>query len=56
MLIRKHMYYGDLDLITLFLDMIMSLYVINLDDISLFPNSSFSFLTILNLYMIYLSI
>jgi hypothetical protein len=33
MLIRSHMYYDDSDLITLFVDMIISLYTINLDDI-----------------------
>jgi len=44
--IWKHDYYGDLDLIILFVG-ILPLYVINLDVVSLFAVSSFTFLTIL---------
>jgi hypothetical protein len=43
----------DFNFIILFIDVIMSLYTVNLDDISLFTNLSFLFLAILNLYMIY---
>jgi len=41
--IRKHVYFGDLDFIILFVG-ILSLYVINLDVVSLFAYSSFTFL------------
>jgi len=41
--IRKHEYSGDLDLIILFIG-ILSLYAINLDDVSMFAISSFTFI------------
>jgi len=52
--IRKHEYSGDLDLIILFVG-ILSLYAINLDAVSLFAVSSFTFLVILMmlLYLMY---
>ena len=45
--ILKHECYGDLDFIKLFVG-ILPLYAINLDDVSLFADSSFTFLTVLN--------
>jgi len=52
--IRKHGYSGDLDLIILFVG-ILPLYAINLDVVSLFAVSSFTFLAILMmlLYLMY---
>jgi len=52
--IQKHGYSGDLDLIILFVG-IMLLYVINLDVVSIFAVSSFTFLAILImlLYLMY---
>jgi len=52
--IRKHVYSDDLDLIILFVG-ILSLYAINLDAVSMFAVSSFTFLTILMmlLYLMY---
>ena len=52
--IRKHGYSGDFDLIILFVG-ILSLYAINLDVVSLFAVSSFTFLVILMmlLYLMY---
>jgi len=41
--IRKHEYFGDLDFIILSVG-ILSLYAINLDAVSLFAESSFTFL------------
>jgi len=41
--IRKHEYFSELDFIILFVD-ILSLYVINLGDVSLFAGSAFTFL------------
>jgi len=52
--IWKHGYSGDFDLIILFIG-ILSLYAINLDVVSLFAVSSFTFLAILMilLYLMY---
>jgi len=52
--IRKHGYSGDLDLIILFVG-ILPLYAINLDVVSMFTVSSFTFLAILMmlLYLMY---
>jgi len=41
--IRKHEYFGGLDFIILFVG-ILPLYAINLSDVSLFIDSSFTFL------------
>jgi len=45
-LISKHVYFGDLYFIILFVG-ILSLYAINLDVVSLFADLSFTFLAIL---------
>jgi len=52
--IRRHGYSGDLDLIILLVG-ILSLYAINLDVVSMFAVSSFTFLAILMmlLYLMY---
>ena len=52
--IWKHKYSGDFDFIILFL-CILSLYAINFGETSLFANSSFTYLAMLNmsLYLIY---
>ena len=54
MQIRKHGYSGDLDLIILFVG-ILSLYAINLDVVSMFVVSSFTFLAMMMmlLYLMY---
>jgi hypothetical protein len=56
--IRKHGYSGDFNFIILFVVGIMPLYAINSDAVSLFADSSFTFLAKLNmwLYLMYLSI
>jgi hypothetical protein len=56
--IRKHGHSGDFNFIILFVVGIMSLYAINSDAVSLFADSSFTFLAKLNmwLYLMYLSI
>jgi hypothetical protein len=42
--IRRHGYFGDFNFIILFVVGILSLYAINLDAVSLFVDSSFTFL------------
>ena len=56
--IRKHGYSGDFNFIISFFVGIMPLYAINSDAVSLFADSSFTFLAKLNmwLYLMYLSI
>jgi hypothetical protein len=56
--IRKHEYSGDFNFIKLFVVDILPLYAINSDAVSLFADSSFTFLAKLNmwLYLMYLSI
>jgi hypothetical protein len=51
MQIRKHRHSGYFNSITLFVSMNMLFYAINLNDVSLFADSSFSFLAVLNLYL-----
>jgi len=50
----KHEYSGDLDFIILFLGILL-IYAINLDDVSLFVDSPYTFLVMLNmlLYLMY---
>jgi len=50
--IRKHENFGDLDFILLFVG-ILSLYAINLDVVSLFADSSFTFLAMFVSYVMY---
>jgi hypothetical protein len=47
--IRKHEYSGDFNIIILFIVGIMLLYAINSDAVSLFVDSSFTFLAKLNM-------
>jgi hypothetical protein len=48
--IREHEHFNDFNFIILFVG-ILSLNAINLDAVSLFTNSSFLFLAVLNLYL-----
>jgi len=53
--IRKHEYFGDLNIVILVIFIginTMSFYAINVDVVSLFKDSSFLFLTNLDLYCI----
>jgi hypothetical protein len=58
MKIRRHLYFGNFYFVTLFVSLSMPFYVINLDAVSLFADSYFSFLALLNLYLylMYLSV
>jgi hypothetical protein len=51
MQIQRHEYSDYLYFVTLFVGLSMPFYAINLDDMSLFADSSFSFLVMLNLYL-----
>ena len=52
--IRKHEYFNDLEFIILFVSILL-LYAINLSAVSLFADSSFTFLAMLNMlfYLMY---
>jgi len=52
LLIRKHKYSEDLNIIIFIGIDTLSFYAINMDDVSLFANSSFLFVASLNLYCI----
>ncbi|CAJ2651670.1 unnamed protein product [Trifolium pratense] len=49
--IRKHGYFGDFSFIILLFVGILPLYAINTDAVSLFADSSFLFLAMLNVYL-----
>jgi len=52
LLIREHEYSEDFNIVIFVCIYTLLFYAINMDDVSLFTNSSFSFLAISNLYFI----
>ena len=53
MKIRRHEYFGNFYFVTLFVGLSMPFYAINSDAVSLFADSSFSFLALLNLCLLF---